>query len=118
MMFGFGDKGTTNLMTRALESVGQRMATVPDPTQIHYHLPASKAHPRGLEVKVREPMAGNVLFVMCIPAVRGVHKKQAGEDGHCIMTRSMISPPDHPFPHIHTPLRAHPCALAWRAGVA
>lgn len=45
MMFGFGDGGTTNLITKALEAVGKRMATVPDPTQVHYHLPASKAHP-------------------------------------------------------------------------
>jgi prolycopene isomerase len=45
MMFGFGSEGTTNLITKALESVGKKMATVPDPTQVHYHLPASKAHP-------------------------------------------------------------------------
>jgi phytoene dehydrogenase-like protein len=45
MMFGFGDKGTTNLITKALESVGRRMETVPDPTQVHYHLPKSAAHP-------------------------------------------------------------------------
>ncbi|KAL4439820.1 hypothetical protein ABPG75_002821 [Micractinium tetrahymenae] len=52
MMFGFGDSGTTNLMMRALASVGKRLETVPDPTQIHYHLPASKAHPQGWQVKV------------------------------------------------------------------
>ena len=45
MMFGFGDKGTTNLITKALEAVGKRLPTVPDPTQIHYHLPKSAAHP-------------------------------------------------------------------------
>ncbi len=45
MMFGFGDKGTTNLITKALEAVGKRLQTVPDPTQVHYHLPRSKAHP-------------------------------------------------------------------------
>lgn len=52
MMFGMGDDGTTNLITKALESVGKRLETVPDPTQIHYHLPQSAAHPNGLEVKV------------------------------------------------------------------
>ena len=52
MMFGMGDSGTTNLITKALESVGKRLETVPDPTQIHYHLPSSAAHPDGLEVKV------------------------------------------------------------------
>ncbi|KAL4423632.1 hypothetical protein ABPG77_009219 [Micractinium sp. CCAP 211/92] len=52
MMFGFGDSGTTNLMTRALASVGKRLPTVPDPTQIHYHLPPSAAHPQGWQVKV------------------------------------------------------------------
>jgi len=52
MMFGLGDKGTTNLITRALAAVGESVDTVPDPTQIHYHLPRSPAHPVGLEVKV------------------------------------------------------------------
>lgn len=45
MMFGFGDQGTTNLITRALAAAGKRLDTVPDPTQIHYHLPRSAAHP-------------------------------------------------------------------------
>ena len=45
MMFGFGDAGTTNLITKALEAVGKRLETVPDPTQVHYHLPRSAAHP-------------------------------------------------------------------------
>ncbi|WIA41668.1 hypothetical protein OEZ86_009018 [Tetradesmus obliquus] len=52
MMFGFGDQGTTNLITKALESVGKRMQTVPDPTQVHYHCPPSSAHPEGLNVQV------------------------------------------------------------------
>jgi len=39
MMFGFGDKGTTNLLTRALKDVGMSLETIPDPVQIHYHLP-------------------------------------------------------------------------------
>jgi prolycopene isomerase len=46
MMFGFGDRGTTNLLTRALAGVGQSIETIPDPVQIHYHLP------NGLELKV------------------------------------------------------------------
>jgi prolycopene isomerase len=45
MMFGFGDKGTTNLITKALESVGKKMKTVPDPTQVHYHCPRSSQFP-------------------------------------------------------------------------
>ena len=52
MMFGLGAHGTTNLITRALAAVGKEVATVPDPTQIHYHLPPSTAHPSGLEVQV------------------------------------------------------------------
>jgi len=52
MMFGFGDKGTTNLITKALEAVGKKIQTVPDPTQVHYHLPKSEAHPEGLNVQV------------------------------------------------------------------
>jgi prolycopene isomerase len=39
MIFGFGDKGHTNLLTRALADVGQSCDTVPDPAQIEYHLP-------------------------------------------------------------------------------
>ncbi|MEM8546105.1 MAG: FAD-dependent oxidoreductase, partial [Cyanobacteria bacterium P01_H01_bin.119] len=46
MIFGFGQKGTTNLLTRALAAVGQSVETVPDPAQIHYHLP------NGLALKV------------------------------------------------------------------
>lgn len=46
MIFGFGKKGTTNLLTRALEAVNMSIETIPDPVQIHYHLPG------GLEVKV------------------------------------------------------------------
>lgn len=45
MMFGMGHEGTTNLITRALAAVGKNLDTVPDPTQIHYHLPRSQAHP-------------------------------------------------------------------------
>ncbi len=50
MMFGMGHQGTTNLITKALASVGKSLETYPDPTQIHYHLPASPAHP-----EVRRP---------------------------------------------------------------
>ena len=39
MIFGFGDKGTTNLLTRALASIDRRIETIPDPVQIAYHLP-------------------------------------------------------------------------------
>ncbi len=39
MIFGFGDRGTTNLLTRALAAVNQQIETLPDPVQIHYHLP-------------------------------------------------------------------------------
>lgn len=46
MMFGFGKNGTTNLITRALANIGKRLETVPDPTQIHYHLPKSSLHPQ------------------------------------------------------------------------
>ncbi|NJN75109.1 MAG: carotene isomerase [Synechococcaceae cyanobacterium RL_1_2] len=46
MIFGFGDKGTTNLLTRALAAVDEQIETIPDPVQIHYHLPGD------LELKV------------------------------------------------------------------
>jgi prolycopene isomerase len=46
MIFGFGNKGTTNLLTRALEAVNVSLETIPDAVQIHYHLP------NNLELKV------------------------------------------------------------------
>ncbi len=46
MIFGFGNQGTTNLLTRALASVNMTLETIPDPVQIHYHLPD------GLDLKV------------------------------------------------------------------
>lgn len=48
MIFGFGTKGTTNLLTRALDAVNVNLETIPDPVQIHYHLPAN------LELKVHQ----------------------------------------------------------------
>ncbi len=46
MIFGFGSQGTTNLLTRALDAVNVSLKTIPDPVQIHYHLP------QDLELKV------------------------------------------------------------------
>jgi prolycopene isomerase len=51
MIFGFGDRGTTNLLTRALAAVDMAIETIPDPVQIHYHLP------KGLEIKVHRDYA-------------------------------------------------------------
>jgi prolycopene isomerase len=39
MIFGFGQKGHTNLLTRALADVGEQCTTIPDPAQLEYHLP-------------------------------------------------------------------------------
>jgi prolycopene isomerase len=47
MIFGLGSEGTTNLLTRALDAVNASLETIPDPVQIHYHLPGGldlKAH--------------------------------------------------------------------------
>ncbi|MEH1827578.1 MAG: carotenoid isomerase [Nostoc sp.] len=46
MIFGLGQKGTTNLLTRALSSVNVSQEAIADPVQIHYHLP------QGLDLKV------------------------------------------------------------------
>src|SRR4028119_31437 len=46
MIFGFGQRGTTNLLTRALLAVNVTLETIPDPVQLHYHLPS------GLELEV------------------------------------------------------------------
>jgi prolycopene isomerase len=39
MIFGFGQKGHTNLLTRALADVDEQVDTIPDPAQLEYHLP-------------------------------------------------------------------------------
>lgn len=46
MIFGLGENGTTNLLTRALDAVHVSLETIVDPVQIHYHLP------NGLDLKV------------------------------------------------------------------
>jgi prolycopene isomerase len=46
MIFGFGKQGTTNLLTRALDAAHVHLDTIPDDTQILYHLP------NGLDIKV------------------------------------------------------------------
>ncbi|MBD2212823.1 carotene isomerase [Nostoc linckia FACHB-104] len=46
MIFGMGQNGTTNLLTRALNAVNVSVETIADPVQIHYHLP------NGLDLKV------------------------------------------------------------------
>jgi prolycopene isomerase len=59
MIFGFGDRGTTNLLTRALAAVGETLETLPDPVQIHYHLPGDldlKVH-RDYEAFLQELIA-------------------------------------------------------------
>ena len=48
MIFGFGTKGTTNLLTRALDAVNVTLETIPDRVQIQYHLPG------GLDLKVHQ----------------------------------------------------------------
>lgn len=42
MIFGFGSEGTTNLLSRALQAVNVSLETIPDPVQVHYHLPDGK----------------------------------------------------------------------------
>ncbi|KAH7294487.1 hypothetical protein KP509_27G002800 [Ceratopteris richardii] len=39
VMFGCGDKGSVNLITRALADVGRKLDLIPDPTTVHYHMP-------------------------------------------------------------------------------
>ena len=58
MIFGFGDRGTTNLLTRALDAVDMKLETFADPVQIHYHLPdlALKVH-RDYEAFLQELIA-------------------------------------------------------------
>lgn len=96
MMFGFGDKGTTNLITKALEAVGKRMETVPDPTQVNYHLPRSAAHPEVGPVTVYMGQMGRQRG--CIyeggcrqPASSGSARVQAaGSPPQCVRDRNEI----------------------------
>ena len=65
MMFGMGQEGTTNLITRALAAVGRSIDSIPDPTQIHYRLPRSAAHPLvssrlGHAIRLRSSFAAEV----------------------------------------------------------
>ncbi|CAI5472148.1 unnamed protein product [Closterium sp. Yama58-4] len=46
VMFGFGDKGNVNLVTRALAAVGRKLSLLEDPVAVHYHMP------NGLSVQV------------------------------------------------------------------
>ena len=39
MIFGFGEKGYTNLLTRALQDVKEESETIPAPVQLEYDLP-------------------------------------------------------------------------------
>lgn len=41
MIFGLGEQGYTNLLTRALDLVGAKVQSVEDPVQVRYHLPNS-----------------------------------------------------------------------------
>ncbi|CAI5985545.1 unnamed protein product [Closterium sp. NIES-65] len=46
VMFGFGDQGNVNLVTRALAAVGRKLPLLEDPVAVHYHMP------NGLSVQV------------------------------------------------------------------
>eukprot|EP00850_Spirogloea_muscicola_P015807 SM000124S25939 [mRNA] locus=s124:249496:259561:+ [translate_table: standard] len=48
VMFGFGDKGNVNLVTRALAAVGKKLELLPDPAAVEYHVPG------GLAVRVHK----------------------------------------------------------------
>nr|ATQ36010.1 prolycopene isomerase [Melanothamnus japonicus] len=41
MIFGLGSEGTTNLLTRALQTVQKNIESIPDPVQVNYHLPGN-----------------------------------------------------------------------------
>lgn len=67
MMFGMGHEGTTNLITKALQAVGKELETLPDPTQIHYHLPKSAAHPKVLQLWLISLLTGPALpLTLCL----------------------------------------------------
>jgi prolycopene isomerase len=69
MIFGLGHNGTTNLLTRALDAVKVSLETIPDPVQIHYHLP------NGLNLKVHRVYEKFLqALIACFPHEnRGIH---------------------------------------------
>lgn len=54
VMFGFGNKGNVNLITRALAAVGKKMELIEDPAAVHYHMPG------GLSVRAHREYEGFV----------------------------------------------------------
>ncbi|CAI5490262.1 unnamed protein product [Closterium sp. Naga37s-1] len=59
VMFGFGDQGNVNLVTRALAAVGRKLPLLEDPVAVHYHMPnglSVQVH-RGYEQFLEELMA-------------------------------------------------------------
>ncbi len=60
MIFGFGKKGYTNLLTRALADVGEKVETLPDPVQLAYHLPEN------LEIAVNRNYQEFISDLICI----------------------------------------------------
>lgn len=69
MMFGMGHEGTTNLITKALQAAGKELETIPDPTQIHYHLPKSAAHP-----EVLQSFCTSVTILVSLPSVHCIEE--------------------------------------------
>ena len=96
-MFGMGHEGTTNLITRALAAVGKSLETVPDPTQIHYHLPRSKAHPQ------------------VIPNVLHFATSMQAEQGTVLDSSPSMRYPRTLLPHNHPGVRQGLEVRVWRA---
>ncbi|MDX2099743.1 MAG: carotene isomerase [Leptolyngbyaceae cyanobacterium bins.59] len=89
MIFGFGKQGTTNLLTRALDAVNVSLETLPDPVQIHYHLP------NGLDLKVHRDYEQFLQeLIRCFPHEReGIRKfyDECWQVFNCLNSMELLS---------------------------
>ena len=86
--------GTTNLITRALAAVGRSIESIPDPTQIHYRLPRSVAHP----LVSHQPHSSRYMLQQALYCT--VHSMILLCSG--VMHRTLQAPHSH-MPHLSVP---------------
>ncbi len=89
MIFGFGTQGTTNLLTRALAAIGTHLETIPDPVQIHYHLP------NDLDIKVSRNYENflQVLIAQFPHEAKGIRQfyGECWQVFHCLNAMELLS---------------------------